>query len=551
MLGTLARHRMRADVSWTPIDPLNPRWYSDVIGGSARSDAGPLVLPESALSVAVIYRAVNVLAHSVASIPLVIYRRLPNDGKERARDHPQYRLLHDRPNRFSTSFRWRHLLMTQAVLWGNHYSQILPGLGGIGQLVPLSPDVTRIVDQLNDGRLVYLTRERTMRGFGEEKRLLQDDVLHVRGFSLDGKGGIPLTRLARNAIGLALTAERHGSLFMRRGARFSGFLSTSANMDKPKRKENEEAWQRAYGGGEGTGLTPLLTGDMKFEQISSNNKDSQWLEARTFQVEELLRFIGVPGVLVGYADKTSTYASAEQFFLSFAKHSVQPWTENIAGELNFSVVTDPDEFYADFILEGLLKGDVKTRYTAHQLAIHSGWKTRNEVRVEESYNRGPAELDEFLQPMNMEVAGEQEGDDRADDDDDEDDRNDLPPIVVPDPDDGAGARVGRLAMIARRAVERLVRKEFAAIAGTNGRLGTAARYADDPAGWQAWLERFYGRHAQEISAELDVPAAAAAEYCDVQRARLHSLAALAPTAEQDSIAALARLVPDLNTGVAA
>src|SRR5690606_33118559 len=110
------------------------------------------------------------------------------------------------------------------------------------------------------------------------------------------------------------------------------------HMPTEKRKENEEAWRRNWGGPEGSGGTPLLTGGMKYHPIVANNKDSQWIEARSFQVEEILRFLGVPGVLVGYADKTATYASAEQFFLSFVTHSVRPWTENIAQELNASVI---------------------------------------------------------------------------------------------------------------------------------------------------------------------------------------------------------------------
>jgi HK97 family phage portal protein len=402
MLSMLAGTAPRASVSWGPLDP---RWYQEV--GGTQSDAGITIAPDAALSIPVVYRAVNVLANSVASIPLVVYRRLDGNGKERATEHPSYGLLHDKPNNWMTSFQWRHLMVCQVVLSGNHYSQILTGPGAIGQLVPLRPEATRIVDQLGDGRLVYVTRDQNERGWGEERRLIQDDVLHVRAFSMDGKRGIPLTRLARNAMGLALAAERHGSNYMRKGARFSGILTTEGELDEDTRKANEAAWQRSYGGPEGSGMTPVLSGGLKFESVSANNRDSQWIESRTFQVEELLRFLGVPGVLCGYADKTATYASAEQFFLSFVKHTVMPWTENIAQELNASVITESPRYFSEFVLEGLLRGDVKTRYEAHRNAIVTGWKNRNEVRVEESMNRGPETLDEFLEPLNMVQAGEE------------------------------------------------------------------------------------------------------------------------------------------------
>lgn len=526
MLATIARPSIKADVTWSPVDP---RWYQEI--GGMRSDAGPVVVPEAALGVATVFRAVNVLAHSVASVPLVVYRRTDDEGKERAREHPAYGLLHDQPNAWMTSFRWRHLLMVNAVLWGAHYSEIVPGPGGIGGLKPLAPDLTRVVDQLSDGRLVYLTRDKGPRGLGPERRLLQDDVFHVRGFSLDGKDGIPLTKLARNAIGLALSAERHGSMFMRKGARLSGFLSTDAAMKKEVREENEKAWNRRYGGSSFSGGTALLTGGMKYNPISSTNKDSQWLEARNFQVEELLRFLGVPGVLVGHPDKTATYASAEQFFLSFVTHSVSPWTKNISDELNSTVITGGTSYFTDFILEGLLRGDIKTRYDAHKLAIEAGFKSRNEVRLEENYNRGPDELDEFLHPMNMQAAGDPSP--GSDDDEEEEEQREPTPA-------DAEARA-RLAAVTVRSIERLVRREFTAIVGSDDRKGAAVRYADNPEGWADWLDRFYAKHAELIVEDLAADPSVAEAYCAEQVQRFTSLTDLSIQAEDECVETLTRL----------
>lgn len=537
MLAALARpstaRGLSASVSWSPLDP---RWYEQI---GARSDAGVSVLPETALQLAVVYRAINVLAHAIASIPLVVYRQLDTDGKERAKDHPQYDLLHDKPNAFQTSFRWRHLLMSQKILWGNHYSELLPGRGGVGQLAPLSPQTTRIVDQLSDGRLIYVTRDVNARGMGPERRLLQDEVLHIRGFSLDGKSGLPLPAVARNAMGLALSAEKHGAMFLRKGAQFAGILTTDATLTPEQRKDNERAWQRSRGGPQGSGTTPMIDGGLKFTPTTANNKDSQWLEARTFQVEELLRFIGVPGVLCGYADKTSTYASAEQFFLSFVTNVVRPETENIAQELNFSVVTGAPGYFASFILEGLLKGDIATRYTAHQLAIMSGWKSRNEVRVEESYNKGPTDLNEFLEPLNMQEAGAEPADPAP------------PPPATPPPADAPDARraraagAARHADIVRRSAERLVRKEVHAIAGTTGRIGAAKRFAADAEGWHGWLAQFYAAHAESLETDLGLSAAAAASYCDAQQQLLTpGLAATADAFATTSTTALLALLED-------
>lgn len=537
MLGLLARARRGADVSWSPLDD---RWYTSI--GGMRADSGATVVPEAALSIAVVYRAINVLAHAVASVPLVIYRRLPDEGKERAREHPQYDLLHDRPNPWMTSFRWRHLVETQAILYGNHYSEIVPGRGGIGALVPLPPDGTRVVDQLADGRLVYLTRTRLSGGqWGPERRLIQDYVFHRRGFSLDGYVGLPLSKFAKNAMGLALSAERHGSMFLRRGATMRGYLSSPVAMDENARREREKEWNRQYGGEAGVGGTPIITGGVEFKSISQDNSKSQWIEARTFQLGELLRFLGVPGVLCGHADNTTTYASAEQQFLHFVTYTVMPATVSFAAELNGSVVTDTPEYFADFRLEGLLRGDISTRYTAHQLAIQGGWKTRNEVRLEENYNRGPKALDEFLEPLNMAVAGEREDDD-PDDPAPAPGRQPPPPPPGRDDEDDEDDASAQLATIARRTVERLARREAVAIAGGGGKMGAARRFAGNSAGWRAWLMAFYAEHASLVAGDLGIDAAAARAYCDAQRDRLADLREV-DDFEATSIAALSRLTP--------
>lgn len=538
MLAVLARATRSASVSWNPLDS---RWYQDI--GSGRSSAGITVLPEDALRLAVVYRAINVRAHAVASVPLVIYRNVDDEGKEKARTHPQYALLHDRPNAYQTSFRWRHLAMVQKILMGNHYSELLPGRGGVGQLAPLPPATTRVVDQLADGRLLYVTKPVYANGrMGVERRLTQDDVLHLRGLSLDGRSGLPLNNVARNAMGLALAAERHGAMFLRKGARFAGVLSTDGKMDPEARKENESAWQRSFGGAEGSGGTPILSGGMKYTPITSSNKDSQWLETRTHQVEELLRYIGVPGVLCGYADKTSTYASAEQFFLSFVTYTVQMDTEDFAQELNSTVVTGSPEYFASFILEGLLRGDIKTRYEAYRSAITTGWMSRNEARRTENMNAGPTELDEFLEPLNMVDAEGDRSDERgrgrdADRDDDDDDEDDV------EDSDSSNARVRRFEAIAHAAIDYLVTLEVTAVAGGGaGKKGAAARFAADPERWEAWLESFYVEQGARVADFLHVSAERATRYAASQVEQL--LAGIPDNFHNLSVAAMTALLED-------
>lgn len=522
-MGTLYSPRVSAGVDFRRV-PLSTSFFE---GLGTRSDAGILITPETALTIGVVFRAVNVLAHAVATVPLVIYRREDESTKARDNSHPQYRLLHDEPNSWMTSFQFRHLMVSRMILWGNFYAQILPGIGGVSALVPLDPDpnVTRVIDQLGDGRLVYETKFRDSRGvFGRPVSILQDEMLHVRGFSRDGKVGVPLTSFARNAMGLALAAEKHGSMFMKRGAILSGILSSDNVTNPETREKNEAAWNRAYGGHRGSGGVPLLEGGWKFQQMTATNRDSQWLESRDFSTAELgPRFLGVPGLLCGYPDKTATYASAQQMREVFVQTGVMPLTDNIRAELTRSVVTGEDS-YADFVLEGLLRGDIKTRYDAHRVAVMTGWKSRNEVREIEGDNPGPPELDQFFEPLNLGIAGE-ETDPQA---------NQRRPPASPadggggedgeenaeEPPDGQASRVARMREIVRGVAVSVARKEVAAIAGSGRQLGAARRFASDPKGWKAWLQEFYDQHARVVSERMRVPWDIAEGYCLAQRQRL-------------------------------
>lgn len=529
MLAALARP-YRADVTWANIDP---RWYANLPTGG-RSDAGVTVTPDKAISVSTVYRGILVLANAIASIPLFVNKRLPDEGKSRATDHPQYATLHDRPNPWMTSPVWRRLLVRQRILHGNHYSEIVSVAGGL-ELHPLDPRVTRVVKRGSDGKKVFATRDVLPDGtYGPERFLHQDEVLHVMNEMTDEQGlmGIGLIQVARNALGLTLAGEKHGSMFLRKGARLSGIASVPGRMDEEQRKINEAALNRAYGGADATGSIALTTGGMKFESVTANNKDSQWLELRTFQVEDMLRFLGVPGVLCNYADKTATYASAEQFFLSHVVYGIDPLAIDIAAELNKSVVIGaPDEFFAEFKLEGLLRGDIRTRYGAHQIAIQSGFMTRNEIRVIEGLNKGPDDLDEFLEPVAV-----------AQMPDRDEDEDTPPPRREPDPKDDDDEQAKRLHGIAQRAVARLVRKEVAAIAGGNGKMGAAQRFASNPDGWTNWLLSFYDDHHTRLVDDLGVDSEKAHLYGRDQRLRLAH--GIPDNFESTSVVAMLALLED-------
>jgi len=144
----------------------------------------------------------------------------------------------------------------------------------------------------------------------------------------------------------------------------------------------------------------LLEQGLDAKAVDMSNADSQFLETRQFQVEEIARIFRVPSILIGHSNNNSTYASAEQFMLSFVTHTIRPWVSRIEQSINKYLLSDQDRkagVFAEFKLDGLLRGDTQSRYTAYASALQNMWMTRNEVRGLENLN--PVEDgDEFENP---------------------------------------------------------------------------------------------------------------------------------------------------------
>ncbi len=479
-------------------------------GGSVvyRDAASALGDQANAYKIATVWRAVNVLASAVAVLPLAVFERLKPRGKEIARWHWSYPLVKLRPNRLQTSFRWRHHMMGHAVLGGNYYAQklMVPRTNEVGQLWPLDPARMRIVNLKGDGSLEY---EYTTRS-GEPKVLQQDQVFHFRGFSHDGIVGLSVFDLMRQTLTQAHAAQQARTSMLRNELRPSVVIKHPAPLTEVAEEKLAAGFHKAYGGPSRTGRVMVLDEGMDLAPFAISARDAQFAESDLFRVEEFLRYIGVPGVLCGYSDKTATYASAEAFFQSFKDHNVFPWTRNAEEELDVSILGVQDDLFFEFNLDAMLRPDSTARAAFYRALVELGIYTRNEVR--ELENRNPLEgLDEPLTPLNMDrgVRGTSG-------------TSGARASGVDDRMRRLLAEQRRLVAVARGTAAALVRKEVLAFAGGTGRKGAAERYARDPAGWRRYVESFYSDHATLVAERLYVSEDAALEYCHRQAQAMRS-----------------------------
>lgn len=354
-----------------------------VFFGSAGS--GKNVSALSAMQMSAVYACVRVIAETVASLPLNVFE-VTDKGSQKAYDHPLYRLLHDEPNHEMTSFIWRETMLTHLLLWGNSYTQIIrSGRNGILELYPLLPD-QMTVDRASNGELTY---EYTASS-GQTVKLRPEEVLHIPGLGFDGIMGYSPIAMEKNAIGLGIAAEEYGSKFFANGARPGGVLTHPHTVKDPKRLR--ESWNAAYGGSGNSGRVAVLEEGMEYKPITMPNNEAQYLETRKFQVEEICRIYRVPPHMIGDLSH-ATFSNIEHQSISFAVHTIRPWLARIEQALNRALIADNEKgrFYVQFNLDGLMRGDYKSRMDGYAVARQNGWMSANDIRELENMNPIPDE----------------------------------------------------------------------------------------------------------------------------------------------------------------
>ncbi len=346
------------------------------------SNAGKAVNPRTAMQMTTLYACVRVIAETVASLPLHVYKNVEL-GSERAPNLLLYKLLHDEPNGDMTSFQFREAMMSHLLLWGNSYSQIIRnGRGEIVGLYPLLPERME-VDRDARGQLTYSYNKD-----GVEYALRQEDVLHIPGLGFDGVVGHSPIALERNAVGLGLAVEEFGSRFFAHGATPSGVLSHPGTLKDTSKLR--DSWMATYGGTANAGKVAILEEGMSFSPISIPNDAAQFLESRKFQVNEICRIYRVPPHMVGDLEH-ATFSNIEFQSIDFAVHTIRPWLVRIEQAMNRALLSDSEKgaIYVQHNLDGLIRGDYKSRMEGYAIARQNGWMSANDIRTLENQNLIP------------------------------------------------------------------------------------------------------------------------------------------------------------------
>jgi HK97 family phage portal protein len=382
--------------------PYNLGTLASLLTG-VRTNSGQFVTPERAMRSAAVLACIHILCSDLASLPLNLFRRTPQ-GAVLAMEHPLFRLLHDTPNQWQTSMELRESMILDVLAFGQCFTEKVIGQDGIDRLYPLSAGRMTYMDPLS----MYLPPDPPLMWRYADPHIgqrifLSDDLWTVRMLAPGGTiNGQSLILLAREAIGLALAAEEQGARLFSQGIQSDLTISTDETLDEDAKKQLREALMARHAGAHNAWMPLLLEGGMKAAKIGLTAQESQYIEARAFQLQDIARIFRIPDVLLGISQgKTATFASAEQFFLSYVKYTLGPWCQRIEQSITRDLLaTSETELFAKHDLDSLTRADLQTRYAAHAAGITAGFLTRNEARQMENLPTLPG-LDEPLSPLNM------------------------------------------------------------------------------------------------------------------------------------------------------
>ncbi|WP_153324038.1 phage portal protein [Sinorhizobium meliloti] len=353
-------------------------WYPE----SMRGDAGEVVTDDSAMSLSAVWACVNLLAGTIASLPLMVYRTDAQGRRTVARGHPLYRVLHDSPNYDQTAVDFWEFANASIELWGNAYARVERSVGQVSGLYPIAPGLVS-VRRLANGDLEYRWTE-------NGKSYVETDatMLHIRGFGGNPLGGMSTLHFGRNAFSLARAIDRSAGGMFKNGLRPSGVLTFEKWLSPEQRALSKTELTEQFLGASNAGRPLILEGGTKWEQLTISPEDAQMLESRGFSVEEICRIFGVPPFMVGHTQKVTSFGSGlEQQVLGFQKFTLRRRLKRIEQALEKQLLRPEDRaagITIEFNLEGLLRGDSAARASFYQSGLTNGWMTINEVRALEN-----------------------------------------------------------------------------------------------------------------------------------------------------------------------
>ena len=368
-----------------------------------RSGSGSFVDADRASGLATAQACISIVSQALASVPLNLYRRTENGGREKATDRPLFSTLHDMANETLTAFEAREWLIASLMLTGNAYAKIdWNGRGQAYKITPLDPgNVT--LEKLESGRLRY----RVSNPRDGVQILIQEEMLHLRyRLGKDGIMGLSPIHLARETFNLALCQQDTAGKQATKSFRPEGALVFPNSIGATGKEAALENLGKKIESQSSTSGVLVLDGGADWKNFSFSSRDAEFLESRKLTNLDVCRVFGVPPTVAGITDN-ATYSNTDQESRALVVRCLAPMAKRIEQAMNAALLP-PDirkQLFIEHDLAGLLRGDMKSRYEGYKIGREWGWLSPNEIRGWENLPDIEGG-NEYLSPLNMTIMGE-------------------------------------------------------------------------------------------------------------------------------------------------
>lgn len=360
---------------------------------AGRTYAGVNITPDSALKTAAVWACVQYITKAVSQLPWRVMKEDGKGGSEMMPTHPVDWMIYHRPCPDMGSFSWRQAMLGTALLWGNAYAEIeRDNRNGVYALWPIYPDRVCV----RRGPLGLLEYE-VWNGYAGRVIVPQENMFHIRGFG-DGPVGYNVVEYAAQSIGWAQATEIFGSTSFSEGMNPSGIVETPQSLSAPALTALKDELKRLYYGVKGD-RTVILDAGMKFQKLAATLDDSQFVETRQHQIDEICRWFSVPPHKVMHLLR-STFNNIEHQSIEVVVDTVTPWVKIFEEEANYKLFGPQNRqgFFTKMNLRGLLRGDNASRAQYYKELWSIGALTVNDILGFEDMNGiGPDGDTRFVQ----------------------------------------------------------------------------------------------------------------------------------------------------------
>jgi len=377
------KENRRQEDAWAILD-------GNIIG----SDSGELVSIDKSMMQTTNWACVRIISESIAQLPIQVQQKNGTTWVD-VPDHQALELLF-KPNNWQTQHDFIAYMVVWSELHGNAFCFKRQGrTGPVLELIPIRGDKVTI-KQDKDFRISYHynTRDYT-----------SSDLLHLRNYGTESYQGLSTIANARNAIGLAMAMEKHGSRLFKNAASVGLTIETPGELGEAVYERLDTRLRDKYSGANRAHKTLILEGGAKAKAIGMSNTDSQWLEAKAFSKSEIATLYGVPDFMLNSTEKSTTWGSGlEQLFQAFVRITLKPRMSRITQMLNHELLPDKERRNTRFIFDTdqMTMGEFESRMTGYSTAIMSGVLAPDEARELEGRNPRPdGHGGDFMQPLNM------------------------------------------------------------------------------------------------------------------------------------------------------